>query len=448
MVARGLIAKLVTCLALLLGIVTFAHAEDVTGNAVRPWTIMIYMNGKNNLEPDALNNFYAMASIGSTEQVAIVTQFGRPRNPTAAEGGWSGVNRFYIKKDLRPRKENAIEKLPEGAASDMGRRETLTDFIAWSKAKYPAEHYMLIVWNHGQGYRLQMAALASRVPPVNKPTERNASAVGGFRAVSSDDDTGSILYNSEVEQAIASNFQGEQKLDILGFDACLMAMIETAYAVAPSTRLMVASEELEPGDGWQYAKWLDKVVANPQMSGVDVGKAVVSSYADHYGNSYFTTLSLLDISYVEAAAIALTEFADAIRKSGPKAIDAMRKARADVSSYADWDAPPSRLSVDLITLLERFRARTKNSDLENIAANAIEKIRPMVVSNYASSRSQGELGNDLYGSQGVAIYYPKTARDFRQDYFHKGYLKENKDRPIAFVKDERWAELLYVLLGI
>jgi hypothetical protein len=54
-----------------------------------------------------------------------------------------------------------------------------------------------------------------------------------------------------------------------------MSMIETGYAFKSSARLMVASEELEPGDGWQYEKWVDKLVASPDMDPVDLGRAVV-----------------------------------------------------------------------------------------------------------------------------------------------------------------------------
>ncbi|MBB3594937.1 hypothetical protein FHX08_005347 [Rhizobium sp. BK529] len=437
-------------LALCAGSYAFAASNPSTPR--RSWTIMIFMNGKNNLERDALNNFHAMASVGSTDEVAIVAELGRPKNPSSSDGGWSGVYRFLVGKDTQPRPKNAVEKVPAGKSSDMGRVDTLTDFVGWSKAKYPADHYMLIVWNHGQGYRLQMSAVLSRAlggtSAARLNNAPNAVSLGGFRAVSSDSDTGSILYNSEVQQAIATHFKNGEKLDVLGFDACLMAMLETAYAFETSTRLMVASEDLEPGDGWQYADWLDKIVANPAMSGEEIGKAVVKSYADHYGDSYFTTLSLLDLSHARDAAAALTTFSDAVRKGGKSELEAMQKARKELSSYGDWDTPPSHLSVDLTTLLERFAASSSSEPLRQLAARAVESTQLMVLANYASARAQGEPGEDLYGSKGVAIYYPRSSRDYKQDPFRQGYQKDNRDRPITFVRDERWAELLHVLLGI
>ena len=160
-----------------------------------------------------------------------------------------------------------------GDSTDMGSPLALKQFIQWSKKTYPAKRYMLVIWNHGQGWRFQLAANSSlkrqsvraaltkqdadKVPP-------NTPAVGGYRAVSSDDDTGKILYNREVQEIIAAEFV-KAKLDVLGYDACLMAMLETAYGVVPSVDVMVGSQELEPGSGWRYATWLDKLVAKPSM---------------------------------------------------------------------------------------------------------------------------------------------------------------------------------------
>jgi Clostripain family len=411
--------------------------------ATRDWTVIIYMNGKNSLEGDALNNFHAMASVGSTDRVAYVAELGRPKvHHDTSDGGWSGVYRFYIAQNQSPLPAQAVEPV-DPAGQDMGKPATLHDFIAWAKAKYPAQHYMVIIWNHGQGYRLQMQLLAQRVgggharPPV---------PIGGVRAVSSDDDTGSILYNSDVEASIASNFTGP-KLDLLGFDACLMEMIETAYAMAPSTSMMVASEDLEPGDGWQYAHWMDKLAANPSLSSADLSRAVIAAYKADYGNEYMTTLSAIDLSKIRPVSDDLSALADAIRKAGPTEIQALGHARGDLLSYGQWFTPPFYTSVDLIGLLARYEQLSHNQTLIGQSAAFRAELAAQLVDNYASSRSTG-LPPGSYVSAGIAIYYPTSKATFRADPYHSGYLKTNTDRPIAFVQNEHWADLLYAELGL
>lgn len=437
-----------------LGVSASPIAHEAT--ARRDWTVMVYMNGKNNLEGDALNNFHAMTSVKNISRVAVVAELGRPtQHYTNSDGGWSGVYRFLIQKDELPRPETALMKVPDGPESDMGKQAALESFVSWSKTHYPANHYMLVIWNHGQGYRLLLSSTGDRQSkPSTRASPKKVGSIavpsgllGGYRAVSSDDDTGSILYNAEVQKVVATNFSATGKLDVIGFDACLMGMLETAYAFAPNTQLMIGSEELEPGDGWQYASWLSRLIDDPKMEPEALGRAVVQTYAAHYGNAYFTTLSLLDLSKVPDAARAVSEFSDALRAAGPIELDVMRKARAELSSYADWENPPSRLSIDLATLYDRYGKLTTQTKLADAARKAIAAVKATVLENYASTRSQGTPGDGLYGSQGVAIYYPASASDFQNDFFHAGYIKSNEDRPIAFVRDERWSDLLYVLLG-
>ena len=79
----------------------------------------------------------------------------------------------------------------------MGNPATLTDFIQWAVTNYPANHYLLDLWDHGDG-------------------------IGG---VCEDESSESILSLSDVRQAIT---RAGTHMDVIGFDACLMAMAETA----------------------------------------------------------------------------------------------------------------------------------------------------------------------------------------------------------------------------
>lgn len=429
------------------------------GDAEREWTVMVYMNAKNNLEPFALSNFYSMAAVGSTPEVSVVAQLGRPSSfrYTEEDGNWSGVYRFLVNKSTKPRPEHALVDVAKlGESNDMGSPLALKQFIQWAKRTHPAKRYMLVIWNHGQGWRFQLAAnsalkrqsvRAALTKQEMDSLPATTPAVGGYRAVSSDDDTGTILYNREVQDVIAAEFS-TSKLDLLGYDACLMAMLETAYGVAHSVSVMVASQELEPGSGWRYATWLDKLVAKPGMGAEDLSKAVVESYRQEYRDEYLTTLSAVRLPLIAELAESLSDFSDAVRLAGNAELQALRKARASVLAYGGSVIPPLRTSVDLSALLKAYESTSTNAVLKEKSAKVRADLAATVISNYASLRSQYPDGEMPYGSEGLSIYYPESSDAFYKDYFHKGYLKNNADRPVDFVQRETWAELLYQLLQI
>ena len=119
---------------------------------------------------------------------------------------------------------------------------------------------------------------------------------GGIRYVSNDDDTGDKLYNREIQDVLAQLVK-KKKVDVIGFDACLMAMIETGYALRNTGVVLVGSEELKPGAGWNYERWLRPLADDPAAhAAADLGKLLVSAYRDEYGDRDDTTLSAVNLA--------------------------------------------------------------------------------------------------------------------------------------------------------
>ena len=77
-------------------------------------------------------------------------------------------------------------------------------------------------------------------------------------------------------------------IDIVGFDACLMSMLETAYAFRKSSSLLVASEELEPGAGWDYDYFLSRLLSKPSITPLELSKTIVEAYKARYGDYHST----------------------------------------------------------------------------------------------------------------------------------------------------------------
>ena len=109
----------------------------------------------------------------------------------------------------------------------------------------------MIFWNHGAG------------------------SILGFGADENFNYDGLYLY--EMADAFLNSYDG-QKFDIVGFDACLMASIEMASVLEPYSKYMVASEEVEPGGGWNYEYYFSAFAATPGMTGKEFGIAITDGY--------------------------------------------------------------------------------------------------------------------------------------------------------------------------
>lgn len=442
--------RIQTALAAIILGTSFA-AKDALG---AEWTVLIYMNGKNNLETDAIRNFESIASIGSTDKVNIVVQMGRPQpdNRSAADaenlyGGWSGVNRFLVKKDMKPVPESAL-KVPGMALNaqiDMAKPDALYSFLSWGKQQYPATRYMVLIWSHGQGWRAPLPKTAN-AKLTAKPFPK---ILGGHRSIVGDDDTQSILYNSEVAATVTQVFGGpqnpNQKLDLLGFDACLMGMMETAYGVRDAVKTMVASTDVEPGAGWPYELWIYELTQKPWMTDTELGRAIVDSYRKQYQSiDDYTTLSAVKPSGVASAAAALSDLSLTLLQ-GRLASERpnIAKARAAMKPYGNWYSEYLNTSVDLVAFLRKYQAETSDPTIKQRIGSLASGIESQVLRNYAHRK----VVDGSYGGTGLAIYFPESKATFMADTERAGYIKTNTDRPVAFVQRERWADLLHGYWG-
>jgi hypothetical protein len=427
------------------------------------WTVIVFLNADNNLEPFGLTDYREMAQVGSSEKVNIVVQFDRNGGFATTSPQWRGAYRFKVEKGVTAKPDTAVEALGD---TNMGSGVTLRNFVDWAMKKYPAKRYMLEIWNHGQGWRFFRAVEPAvtgldlnhfrdfRMSQLAEETARRSRALGRMatgvaeqatfavqaipvnltipstvRYVSSDDTSNDFLYNREMQDSIAG-----LDLDVVGFDACLMAMIETAYALRGVAKIMVGSEELEPGAGWNYADWLATLVANPEMNGRDLGKVLVESYRKTYsGSDESTTLSAVDLKKVEPLAAKVDDFADALSALNQNAFGGILTARAACAEYA----PGYGLhGIDLANFAARA-AGVVGVNVGPTAAAVQAAVKDAIVANYA-----GEDRKSEFGSTGLAIYFPEKKAYFQADPDRDGYIKTNTHYPVEFVQNRKWADFL------
>jgi hypothetical protein len=457
-----------------LGISSSAKECTVRGHA--EWTVMIFMNGDNDLEPDALINFGQIAKIGSTDQVNLVIQFDRIGKYASTKPDWSNTLRFRVKKGMEPLPRYACEDIGE---ANMGDGKVLADFVNWAKTKFPAKKYMLIIWDHGQGWRLMLDQLLARSKVFMKShgksshsaslfqhhlakyTKKRKSKVvinghfvssantpgAPYRSASNDETNNDVLFNREIQDSLTQLLRGE-KLDIIGFDACLMSMVETGYAMRNIGNIMIGSEELEPGLGWPYDSWLALLVETPTSSAAEVAAGLVRSYGDFYSNpdnrdkNFTTTLSAVDLSQVAGLVDSLDALSDQLLALvAANKVQPLIDARRGVVAYAPGK---SYFDIDIGYFLERLLSNDFPKEVKAAAQRSNQLLHSMIKANYAGSERQGPP----YGSNGLAIYFPRSFGEYRSDPFADGGYEKCADSknckyPVEFVQSHKWTDFLH-----
>jgi hypothetical protein len=417
------------------------------------------MNGKNNLEEYALADFMEMARVDVGPEVNFIVELGRPYRRIGPQlkleqeyGGWSGVRRFQVVRGTTPEPGQELEVVLGDEEVDMGSERALVDFLRWGKERFPARRYAVILWNHGQGYRLVMDDAPQDARIVRAPLATTRPSTGPaadiavaptHRAVSLDGDTGSIIFNSDLRAALKTAAFGDS-LRLIGFDACLMAMVETAYELRDTARIIVASEELEPGDGWNYSKFAQLLAAHPNADEIELAKGLVDNYRTDYGNRDSTTLSAVETAAIKPLAAELSALSDALVAARQTLFPLVRAARHSRSAYNGSQNP---VTIDLIGFLEDLEGQLlKGAPLSDALVHA-RKAKTLaeaaVLASYASNLRSGP-----YGSHGIAIYFPETKGAFNRDAWHTGYLRSNKVKVIDFVANEHWSAFLQAYLGL
>ncbi|MBR4642522.1 MAG: clostripain [Selenomonadaceae bacterium] len=170
---------------------------------------------------------------------------------------------------------DGLERIATLDDADMGDVNTLADFVRFGKDNYTADHKVFVFWDHGGG-----------------------SAVG----ICLDERTGNMLSLNDVRAAFTAAYEPSAEnppFELIGFDACLMATYDTVNTLDGLTRYVTASEEVEPGIGWNYTGWVGALAQNPAMGGAKLGQAICDSYmeaCESYWVEDTATLSVIDLS--------------------------------------------------------------------------------------------------------------------------------------------------------
>ena len=381
-----------------------ADPEEVAEEA--DYTLLVYMVGSD-LESDD-----AAASADLEEMLAV--QEGSNVNVIVQTGGAASWEREEISDSIEDDVsintrwdvyQGELTELKNVGRRNMGNPETLSNFLIWSAQHYPAKNYSLVFWDHGGG------------------------SLNGFGY---DENYVDMLSLPEMEQALLSaSEETGVTFDVIGFDACLMATAEVAYALEPYANYLVASEEVEPGHGWDYTPIIRSIMEDPAITGDSLGQIIADGYqkqAYDQETEADITLSVIQLDMIPAVVDAWnTMIADL---NGQITVDRqllnISKARGRSETYGETSDSSTDL-VDIIDLAvhlelvggDRYEANAEAliDALQNaVIYQVYGELRPNAygMSIYFPYRDKDNFENNLIAYQ--ELNFPQPAKDFASSY--------------------------------
>lgn len=287
------------------------NTEDVRlpASGEADYTIMVYIDGAN-LESES-----GLASMDLEEMVAglqtqpainVIAQTGGARTWHNTSIPNNAIGRYRVTG-------SGLEQLETLPQQDMTEPATLTEFLNYSYKNFPARRYALVMWNHGAG------------PLYGYGMDENYDEM-------------SIMTLGDMVSAMKASPVATTPLEFIGFDSCLMASVEIASLLSPFGRYLIASQELEPGYGWDYRAWLSSLAQNPGMDGRALGQVITDSFIQYYDdnglNDAALALSVVDMSRIQALVQALEAFAASAGTTAQPNFQQLARMRSNTKEFA------------------------------------------------------------------------------------------------------------------
>lgn len=334
----------------------------IKGNGNDTVTVMVYLCGSD------LETEHSMATADLNEMLHANLDDSHV-NIIVETGGTKKWNNSVISNKTNQRyrvTSKGLQVLNDNVGKkSMVDANTLVDFIQFCAKNYPANRYMLIMWDHGGG------------------------AITGYGY---DQTASGTLTLDKLNTALK---KGGVKFDFIGFDACLMGTLETAIVTEKYADYLIASEESEPGTGWYYTNWLSALCKNPSIGTVELSKTLIDDFTDVSKKNYpgcNTTLSIVD----------LAEFAGTV----PDAFNAFSgeiSSMLDNSEYkqvADARADAREFGVS---------SKVNHIDVIDFATRIGTTKAKALASALKSCVKYNRTSVSMKNSNGVSIYFPYSS---------------------------------------
>ncbi len=377
-------------------LIVFVLVTALTGNASAApatkakWTVMVYISGDNNLESYVISDIETeLAPTGSTRDVQVVSLADRGPGVSTGPDDWKTTEYFHVLPGMKANLANADSSWDAQHADElnMGNKQTLIDFVTWSKANYPADHYALIFWGHGWNWH-----------------------PGYVMRDDTDDDT--MDYEEEKAAIPSLGF-----IDVVGYDGCNMSSIEIFNLWHGHATAVTGSQEWVGWEGLQYDLVLADLAAHPGWNADQVAIDFTKSASADKTWSAVAVDSRLDtlLTAVNQWSLALKNGLAANRKQYDQAFTATRNF---------WQAPMDKDLYDMAY------------EINNKVTDATIKAKSQAVMNAFSSVILDERHVNAYAEvHGITIYHISKSTEKDSNYI---YYRSTVD----FALQTGWDEFL------
>jgi hypothetical protein len=316
---------------------------------------------------------------GSDPYVNIVAQFDRYAGGATTNPDWTDTRRFLITKDYDTEIINSPLKGVLGE-TNSGDPQTLLDFVNWSIINYPAENYFLDLWGHGKGWQ----------------------------GVSGDSTSGGDWLEMSELKSILPNFR--EKVQVVGFDNCNMAMMEVYTTFLGHTDYAVGSEKEEDAVGWPYDRIFKDLKDDPQMVPLELSQLIAFHYVDWAeNNSYYSAaVSVVDMDSLSDMINRTDELARALDRTLPLFYNEIDESVKNTERYARRPSPR-----DLYHFAELIVKNVNNTPIRVAAQNVMDGFSDLVLANEHWTSPVEVPPVPVDHAHGIAIWlYDGSAADF------------------------------------
>jgi hypothetical protein len=362
---------------------------------IAQWTVLAYLGADNNLEAGLVYDLDEMERAGgSDETVRVLTLIDRAEGFDQSNGDWTDTRLYEVSPD---KSADAAVRYPPTIDSrvlanlgetDTSDAMTLLEFLVWGMTTYPAEHYAVVINNHG----------------------------GAWAGTVTDDATGSgaILTLPELQSAFARALQltGEDKFDLLVNDACLMSSMEYFATIQPYADVVYSSPEIMNNPGFDMTLLIDSLKGDPGIDLVDLGERMAEKYMQDMrlgfpGIEPYMGVAVTDLNQFGKLMSALNEFSALVNRKPEAYAPFLGRVRSNAYTYSTW--AQSTDQIDLGNFMQRIAAGSEDDLMQTAAGNVLQALDDAIVYSTAGETLSPETS--FYN-----IFFPQSTSGFSPRY--------------------------------